>query len=87
MCYNRVPLIFLAHEPKVKDHLVIFFILVGAMFATFLFSYFYGASLHFKAMRVKYRLNRFDDYEKSIREKWGEDAIDEFQANKDKSPY
>jgi len=45
----------------------------------FLFFYFYTTSLHWRGLRIKYRLLRIEAYETSIRVKWGDDALEEFQ--------
>lgn len=50
------------------------------MLAMFMGFSLYASSLQLKAFHIKKRLARFTEYENSIREKWGDHAIEEFVA-------
>jgi hypothetical protein len=39
-------------------------------------------SLHWRGFRIQYRLSRFEEYETSIRGKWGDDAREEMTPGK-----
>jgi sensor histidine kinase YesM len=60
---------------------------LGMLSLMFLFFYFYTTSLHWRGLRIKYRLLRIEEYETSIRVKWGDDALEEFQTAAERSPY
>jgi hypothetical protein len=70
-----VAMLFVARQPQIHEHLAVFLTLFTAVFVMFLFFYGYATSLHLEVLRIKYRLLRFEEYETSVRVKWGDDAV------------
>jgi hypothetical protein len=73
-------LLYVIREPQVKEHLTLYLSIWGVLGLIFCYFYLYTALLHWRALRIRFRLRRFHDYENRIREKWGDDALEEFRV-------
>ena len=70
--------IYVVREPQVKEHLAAYLSIWGFIGIIFCYFSLYAAFLHWRALRIRIRLRRFHSYEDSIREKWGDDALEKF---------
>src|SRR5450631_3842969 len=80
--FGAVSLVIFLHssQPKIQAHPIPVAIMLLVGFILFAVMYFISMHLHTAQLNVGRKLRRFHDYENSIREKWGDDAIEEFLA-------